>query len=155
MVLLPRLSSPFSCSCVAARPGSIADALPNPCSILLQRGPALQPVALKWPQSCGSRVVCTQHFGLPLQPLDATCLLRLSLQDRLEMEEEESGARSPLITFSHFLPHQVPLMRWLCKATVLLRHRHAAAKFRYEDDVLARSSSRHEKLVCCLSPGCL
>ena len=24
------------------------------------------------------------------------------------MEEEETGARSPLITFSHFLPHQVP-----------------------------------------------
>ena len=28
-------------------------------------------------------------------------------QDRLEMEEEQTGARSPLITFSHFLPYQV------------------------------------------------
>ena len=29
------------------------------------------------------------------------------------MEEEETGARSPLITFSHFLPHQVLSMHRL------------------------------------------
>ena len=59
-----------------------------------------------------------QPLALPLQALDATCLPCLSLQDRLEMEEEETGARSPLITFSHFLPHQVPLFigcaNWSC-----------------------------------------
>lgn len=65
---------------------------------------------------------------LPLQALDATCQQRSCLQDRLEMEEEETGARSPLITFSHFLPHQVPLMQWQCRPVVLICYRRAAAR---------------------------
>jgi len=32
-----------------------------------------------------------------------------NLAENLEMEEEESGCRPPLITFSHFLPLQVTL----------------------------------------------
>lgn len=36
------------------------------------------------------------------------------------MEEEATGARSPLITFSHFLPHQVLYLLLECGVRALI-----------------------------------
>ena len=44
-----------------------------------------------------------------------------NLAENMEMEEEDAGTRPPLITFSHFLPLQVPPFERSCmqsKATV-------------------------------------
>ena len=54
------------------------------------------------------------------------------------MEEEKTGARSPLITFSHFLPKQVPRTHCLCRPVVLPCHRRAAA--RLDEMLVARNS---------------
>ena len=75
-------------------------------------------------------VFSCSHSGCVCKRWMAHVYYHLSLQDRMEMEEEETGARSPLITFSHFLPHQVPIMRWLGRPVLLVRHRRSAARLR-------------------------
>lgn len=59
--------------------------------------------ACRWPSS-----IPTSHDTSIAEYFDNLNEPALSnLAENLEMEEEESGSRSPLITFSHFLPLQV------------------------------------------------
>ena len=59
--------------------------------------------ACRWPPS-----IPTSHDTSIAEYFDNLNEPALSnLAENLEMEEEENGTRSPLITFSHFLPLQV------------------------------------------------
>lgn len=61
--------------------------------------------ACKWPASLANgEDLLAQHFDSLNEPWLS------NLDSILEMDEDDTGVRPPLITFSHFLPNQVTIL---------------------------------------------